>query len=116
MTRRPAPLRRRRALGAGWLRRPVGWLIVLAACAEPAPPTLSVRALYVGPQYEGQAAVVEHEEIPGVMEAMRMTLRVDAPGAFDGVAPGAPVRLTLDSLSLAIVTVEPLPAGTPLDL
>ena len=109
--RRPAPPRSRHARWAGW------WAVLLVgACAEPAPPTLTVRARYVGPQFEGQAALVEHEEIPGRMEAMRMALLVEAPGAFDGVAPGSPVRLTLDSASLAIVGVEPLPAATPLDL
>ena len=107
--RRPALPRLRRVLGAGWL-------IVAAACAEPAPPTLTVRALYVGPQFEGEAALVEHEAIPGRMEAMRMALLVEAPGAFDEIDPGSPVRLTLDSASLAIVGVEPLPADTPLDL
>ena len=111
------PPRPRRARRAGWLRPLTACLVLaLAACAEPTPPTLTVRALYVGPQYEGQAAIVEHEEIPGAMEAMRMTLRVDAPGAFDDVEPGRPVRLTLDSASLAIVGVETLPADTRLDL
>ncbi|MDT0630682.1 hypothetical protein [Rubrivirga litoralis] len=91
-------------------------LLAVAACAEPAPPTLTVRGVYVGPQFEGQAALVDHETIPGRMDAMQMGMRVEEPGAFDGIAPGTPVRLTLDSASLAIVAAESLPAGTPLDL
>ena len=106
--RRPAPLRWRCALGAGWL--------VVAACAEPAPPTVTVRGVYVEPQFEGEAALVDHEAIPGRMDAMRMGMRVEEPGAFDGIAPGTPVRLTLDSASLAVLDAEALPAGTPLDL
>lgn len=104
---------------AGWLRRPVGWLaalLLVAACAEPAPPTLTVRGVYVEPQFDGQAALVDHEAIPGRMDAMQMGMRVQDPGAFDGIAPGTAVRLTLDSASLAVVAAEPLPAGTPLDL
>ena len=115
----PAPRGRGGRLRAGWLRRPASWLaaaLAVAACAEPAPPTVTVRAVYVEPQFDGQAALVDHEAIPGRMDAMRMGMRVATPGAFDGVAPGTAVRLTLDSASLAVVGVEPLPAGTPLDL
>ena len=121
MTGRPARVRRlpprpRRGRGgrlrAGWL----AGLIAVGACAEPAPPTITVRAVYVGPRFEGEAALVDHEAIPGRMDAMRMGMRVETPGAFDGIAPGTAVRLTLDSLSLAIVGAEPLPEGVTLDL
>lgn len=90
--------------------------MLAAACADPAPPTLSVRGVYVEPHFEGQAALIDHETIPGRMDAMQMAFRVETPGAFDGVTPGSPVLVTLDSASLAVVAVEPLPADTPLDL
>ena len=101
---------------AGWLAALLATVLLLAACAQPAPPTLTVRGVYVEPQFDGQAALVDHEAIPGRMDAMRMGMRVQDPGAFDGIAPGTPVRLTLDSVSLAIVDAEALPVGTPLDL
>ena len=110
---RPGPL----GGGAVWAAR-AGWLalVVVAACAEPAPPTVTVRGVYVGPQLGGQAALVDHEAIPGRMDAMAMAFRVVEPDAFEGVAPGTPVRLTLDSASLAVVAAEALPEGTALDL
>lgn len=107
-----APPRPGGRLRAGWL----AVAVAVAACAEPAPPTIAVRAVYVGPRFDGQAALVDHEAIPGRMDAMRMGVRVGTPGAFDGIEPGTAVRLTLDSLSLAVVAAEPLPAGTALDL
>ena len=90
----------------------------LAACADgpPEAPTLTVRALYLAPLYDGQAMDVEHEAIPDRMPAMRMPFRVADPAVLEGLAEGAAVRLTLDSASLAVVAVEPLPAGTVLDL
>ena len=104
---------------AGARRGPTRWLpllLALGACAEPpAPPTLTVRALYVGPLYDGQAMQTDHEAVPGRMPAMRMAFRVRDPSALDGVPPG-PVALTLDSASLVVVGVAALPAGTALDL
>ena len=94
-------------------------LLALGACADaPAgpPATLSVRGVYVRPVYDGQAMMVDHEAIPGRMPPMRMAFRLDEPGLLDRVTEGDRVRLTLDSASLAVVGVEPLPAGTDLDL
>jgi Cu/Ag efflux protein CusF len=99
--------------------RPTALLAVLAlaACAaEPERPTLDVRARFVEAKYDGQAATVEHEAIPGRMPAMRMDLSVADPALLDGLAPGAPVVLRLDSARFQIVGVEPLPPGTVLDL
>ena len=95
--------------------------VALAACAgdapeAEAPATVSVRAVFVAPLYDGAAATVDHEAVPGWMPAMRMDLRVASPALLDGLAGGDPVRLTLDSLSLEVVGVEPLPPGTALTL
>lgn len=89
----------------------------IAACAaEPERPVVSVRALYLEPLYGGEAARVEHEAIEDWMPAMEMALSVTDPALLDGLEPGDPVTLRLDSLSLRIVGVEPLPPGTVLDL
>ena len=91
----------------------------LAACADAPPPggpTVTVRGVFVEPVFDGQAIRVDHEAVPGLMPPMRMALRVASPGLADGLAPGDKVRLTLDSTSLAVVAVDPLPAGTPLVL
>ena len=93
-------------------------LALTAGCADaPADaPTLTVRALYIEPMYDGQAMMAEHEAIPDRMPAMRMPFRVADPAVLDGLVEGGPVQLTLDSASLAVVAVEPLPAGTALEL
>ena len=93
-------------------------LLALVGCADAPPdaPTLTVRALYLEPMYDGQAMMVDHEPIPERMPAMRMPFRVTDPALLDGLAESTAVRLTLDSASLAVVAVEPLPAGTLLDL
>ena len=100
------------------MRSALALIVLLAGCADPPAdaPTLTVRALYLGPMYEGQAMNADHEAIPERMPAMRMPFRVVDPAVLEGLAEGGPVRLTLDSASLAVVAVEPLPAGTPLDL
>lgn len=90
---------------------------LLAACAaEPERPTLDVRARYLGSKFDGQAASVEHETVPGRMPAMRMDLAVADPALLAGLAPGDAVTLRLDSARLVVVGVTPLPAGTALDL
>jgi len=92
--------------------------LALGACGDvpDASPTLTVRAVFVQPMYAGQAALVRHEAIPDRMPAMRMALSLATPDLVDDLAKGAPVTLTLDSTSLRVVAVAPLPAGTPLDL
>ena len=109
---RPTPLRL--ALVAGVLAA-----AVVSACSEaPAQPTatLSVRAVYLGPQYGGEAMLVNHEAIPGRMPAMRMALQVYTPALLDSLREGAKVRLTLDSASLLVRDVDALPFETVLEL
>ncbi|WP_412060234.1 copper-binding protein [Rubrivirga sp. IMCC45206] len=91
-------------------------LALLAGCAEPRAPTLQVRAVYLEPMYDGQAMRVDHEAIPEVMPAMEMPLSVASPDLLADLAPGAIVRLTLDSASFRVLDVERLPAGTALTL
>ena len=95
--------------------------LVVGACAqaperEPETATLTVRALYIEPMYQGEALMANHEAIAGRMPAMRMPFRVYAPGLLDGLTPGTPVELTLDSVSLVVVAVQQLPPDTDLNL
>ncbi|WP_412070516.1 copper-binding protein [Rubrivirga sp. IMCC43871] len=94
----------------------VATLVLAAGCTQPEPPTLRVRAVYLEPMYDGQAMRVDHEAIPDVMPAMEMPLSVLSPDLLADLAPGAIVRLTLDSASLRVLDVERLPEGTVLTL
>lgn len=76
-------------------------MLLLSGCGgtdapEPAEePSYATRGVYVGPQYGGQAAVIDHEAIPGTMEAMRMTFRLDDPAVLDTLQPGDKVAFDL---------------------
>lgn len=91
-------------------------LALVAGCAEPEPPTLQVRAVYLAPMYDGAAMRVDHEAIPDVMPAMEMPLSVTSPDLLADLAEGAIVQLTLDSASLRVIDIERLPDGTVLSL
>ena len=94
-------------------------MIVLAGCSEREVETVyDVRGRYAGAAFNGQAIVVDHERIPGYMEAMRMTLKLDDPADLEGVEPG-------DNISFELVVTEEetyvrdlavLPADTELQL
>lgn len=92
--------------------------LLLAGCGAPeAPATVDVRGVYLRSLYDGQAAVLDHEAVPGRMPAMEMDFRVPDATLFANIPPGAPVRVTVDSLSLTrVLAVERLPDGTALDL
>ncbi len=85
--------------------------------AEKGTATVQVRGVYLGPRFDGQAALIDHEAVSGRMPAMAMALRVSAPALLDSLRPGDKVRLTLDSLSLStILDVQRISPETTLDL
>jgi len=95
-------------------------LLTVAACADapdstPAP-AVTVRGVFLGPAYDGEAMRVDHEAIAGRMPALAMDFRVVSPELLDGLTEGDKVRLTLDSTSLAVRDVEILPEETDLEL
>ena len=80
--------------------------------------TYDVRGVLVGMQYNGQAAIINHERIPGYMDAMQMALRVGEAGMLADAEPGAKIRfdLVVTDEDAYIENVEPLPDNTMLNL
>lgn len=96
---------------------------LLVGCAsEDASPaaseTYTLRGLYLGSAFDSAAAVVSHEAIPGVMDAMRMQLRVRDRAEVRGLRAGDKIRFTLtdDGRGFAMSDIAKLPPDTPLDL
>ena len=80
--------------------------------------TYDVRGVLVGTQYNGQAAIINHERIPGYMDAMQMALRVGEAGTLADIEPGAKIRfdLVVTDEEAYIENIEPLPDSTTLNL
>ena len=102
-------------------------LLAVAGCGgetDEAPPaqetdvSYTVQGRYLGALYDGEAASIAHEAIPGVMEAMTMPFRLADPALIEGLAPDTPIRFRLEDhgTGFRVTTIEPLPPGTPLDL
>jgi len=75
-------------------------VLLLAACAAPDRPApteriYETRGIYHGPRFDGEAASLEHEAIPDLMEAMRMDLHLEDPSELDRLTPGDRVRFDL---------------------
>jgi protein SCO1/2 len=51
-----------------------------------------VRGEYLGPQFDGKAMKVRHEEIPGYMKAMIMDFKLDEPAEIDDLEPGDKIQ------------------------
>ncbi|MEO1075965.1 MAG: copper-binding protein [Bacteroidota bacterium] len=96
-------------------------LALLPACtsdsADTPAETYEVRGLYEGTRFEGAAVSVVHETIPGVMDAMRMSLVLDDPAEVDELAVGTKVRFTVTVGDRLVASdFEALPDTTTLDL
>ena len=81
---------------------------------------IQVRALFLRSIYEGDAVMVEHEEIPDFMPAMRMPFTLERPDLIAGLSEGDKVLLTIGNSEtgpgLIVTAIEPLPPDTELDL
>jgi len=91
----------------------------LAACGEPAEPHVySVRAQVVRVFDGGRELAIDHEAIPGFMDAMQMSFAVRDPQIAQGLERGDKIRLELrvSSRGAWVERIEPLPADTPLAL
>ena len=89
-----------------------------AADASDEPTSYTVRGIYVGPVFDGQAMRVDHEAIPGFMEAMTMDLEMAAPNVIDGIEPGDKIQFTLKvrEYDIVVESAETLPPDTELEL
>ena len=67
-------------------------------------PDVAAEVVAVAP--ERRQLTLAHEEIPGLMEAMTMTLEVEDPSILDGVAAGDRIRFTLRRIDgkLAVIS------------
>ena len=109
-----------------------GVLLGLAGCAgdsatpEAAPTGASgetveswdARGVYLGSKFEGEAATLDHEAIPGLMDAMKMDFLLDSPEATQGLEPGDKVSFRLDYIDNRVIAsgFEALPDTTALVL
>ncbi len=95
-------------------------LVSTSGCAEEATPetVYTVRGIYIMPQFDGAAAVIEHETIPGVMEAMRMTMKLADPAALEGLAQGDRIQFeyVVTERDRFIRALEKLDPTTALDV
>ncbi len=75
-----------------------------------------VRGVYVGPQFNGEAAVIHHEAIPGFMEAMQMTFRLAPLETVNDLPTGAKIsfELIVTESNSFIQNLHPLPDSTRL--
>ncbi len=77
-----------------------------------------VRGRVVGPDFGGLALRVDHEPIPGYMEAMRMSFRLANPEDAHDVQPGDAISFlyVVSENGSVIRDIEVLPPDTELDL
>ncbi|MEL6616178.1 MAG: copper-binding protein [Bacteroidota bacterium] len=96
--------------------------LLALGCAEEQAPDIEqsweVRGVYNGPRFDGDAASVEHEAIPGLMDAMTMDFRLSRPDEIEGLETGDKVAFRLDLVDGLIQATDfaVLPDSTTLDL
>ncbi len=97
----------------------VGAALFVSACggAADTADALKVRAIYVQPEFEGEAATFNHETIPGLMDAMQMAFPIADKALLDGLVPGQKVMISISQEPrLEVVGIETLPDSTTLEL
>ncbi len=106
--------RNRLGAAAAWA---IWWLLAGVACGG-ASEVHSVRGQVVRPADQGQSLTVDHEAVPGLMEAMRMTLPLQDPPQALGLSKGDKIRFELYRYRGrgSIGKIERLPADAELVL
>ena len=97
------------ALAAGCAERPAEVEDPARGEAPPAEETdvsYTVRGVFLEPLYDGQAATVRHEAVPGLMPAMQMDLRLADPALLDGLAPGDSIRFRMEDRGSGLQVTE----------
>jgi len=75
----------------------VVWLLGLAACdGGPASQSGTTRGVVVGVDRAAGEITLDHEAVPGLMEAMKMPFPVSDPQILEGVEPGQQVEFDVE--------------------
>ena len=99
-----------------------GWLMVFtASCGENEEEhseVYDVRGQYLRMDTDGQYVSVVHETIPGVMDAMRMNLRIEDESVAEDFQQGDIIafKMTRTDRGWFIYDIEKLPEDTKLEL
>lgn len=97
-------------------------IVLLSACGNDDSPAedevYEVQGRYLSTSVDGEFISVIHETIPDVMDAMRMSLRIDDPAKVEDLETGDIIRFEMfrDNGQWRIQNIEPLPEDTELDL
>lgn len=100
------------------MRLSIALLFGLAACATPEPGH-DVRGVYRGPASTQGAVTIDHEAIPGVMDAMTMDFAFTDTAGLGALRPGDKIRFRLtmpDGGAFRVDGLERLPDTTQLTL
>lgn len=85
----------------------------LSACAPDSPATVNGHERYQAEgtivRTEGEYVIIDHEDIPGFMDAMTMTFPVRDPSVLEGLEQGARVkfRVVVDGASYEVDQLDP---------
>lgn len=102
--------------------RPLALLVMmmmwLGGCGGDSTSVYEVRGRVVGQDFGGLALRIDHEPIPGYMEAMRMSFRLANPEEARKVEPGDAIRFlyVVSDRGSSIRDIEVLPPETELNL
>ena len=98
-------------------------LLFAAGCGDgekdgPVRETYAVRGRLLGATEDSRAVVIDHEAIPGYMDAMTMTFPLEDERLLEGLARGDKIRfdLTVGGATVQVDNVERLPDTTRLTL
>ncbi len=96
--------------------------LFLASCAGEEPASTEqvyeVKGRYLSTDMRGESVSVIHETIPDVMNAMRMSLRIDDPDVAQGLQTGDVIRFDMVRTEAGWYArnIEVLPPDTELEL
>jgi protein SCO1/2 len=94
----------------------VAWLLAVAACdGGPASRSGSTRGVVVAVNRDAGEITLDHEAVPGLMEAMKMPFPVADPKILEGVQPGQQVEFDVEYRGgmYTVQAIRPAPPSSP---